>query len=205
MLFVEKPMEISLLKQLYEYHSCPAHIYGEFEKGLLHEMEQKGWIEKDNHLLSVEERNYFDYYMYNTKYTNGPALRNRYAHGSFADPKKVNIHRNNYNRLLILLVLELLKIEEDLVNHQMVSSAKEQVESAGYGAVALSSIAEIGTYAYAQSKLDGTEYLKVPKSTASRMAMSTMFLLNPRITSPITSSLPKMSVRSICRFSSTRP
>lgn len=163
MLFVEKPMEISLLKQLYEYHSCPAHIYGEFEKGLLHEMEQKEWIEKDNHLLSVEERNYFDYYMYNTKYTNGPALRNRYAHGSFADPKKVNIHRNNYNRLLILLVLELLKIEEDLVNHQMVSSAKEQVESAGYGAVALSSIAEIGTYAYAQSKLDGTEYLKVPK------------------------------------------
>ena len=67
MLFVEKPMEISILKHFYEYSSCPAHIYGEYEKGLLHEMEKKGWIEKDDHLLSVEERNYFDYYMYNSQ------------------------------------------------------------------------------------------------------------------------------------------
>lgn len=163
MLYVEKPMEIGLLKQLYEYHSCPAHIYGEFEKGLLHEMEQKGWIEKDNHLLSAEERNYFDYYMYNTKYTNGPALRNRYAHGSFADPEKDNIHRNNYNRLLILLVLELLKIEDDLINRQMLAKSKEQSENEGTGAALLSSIAEIGTYAYAQSKFAGVDYLKVPK------------------------------------------
>lgn len=163
MLFVEKPMEISLLKQLYEYHSCPAHIYGEFEKGLLHEMEQKGWIEKDNHLLSVEERNYFDYYMYNTRYTNGPALRNRYAHGSYAEPEKDGIHRNNYNRLLILLILELLKIEDDLINQQMVAGSKEHAESDDSGTVVLSTISEIGTYASAQSKLDGTEYLKVPK------------------------------------------
>lgn len=162
-LYVEKPMEIGLLKQLYEYHSCPAHIYGEFEKGLLHEMEQKGWVEKDNHLLSVEERNYFDYYMYNTKYTNGPALRNRYAHGSFADPEKDNIHRNNYNRLLILLVLELLKIEDDLINQQMVAKSKEQAEIEGSGTALLSSIAEIGTFAFAQSKFAGEDYLKVPK------------------------------------------
>ena len=101
MLYCEKFVEIGLLKQLYEYHSCPAHIYEDYEKELLYGMEQKDWVEKDNHLLSVEERNYFDYYMYNTKYTNGPALRNRYAHGSFADPEKDNIHRNNYNRLLI--------------------------------------------------------------------------------------------------------
>lgn len=162
-LYVEKPMEIGLLKQLYEYHSCPAHIYGEFEKGLLHKMEQRGWVEKDNHLLSVEERNYFDYYMYNTKYTNGPALRNRYAHGSFADPEKDNIHRNNYNRLLILLVLELLKIEDDLINQQMVAKSKEQTEIDGSGTALLSSIADIGTFAFAQSKYAGEDYLKVPK------------------------------------------
>ena len=124
MLYVDKPLEINILKQLYEYHSCPAHFYGEFEKGLLHEMEQKGWIEKDNHLLSVEERNYFDYYMYNTKYTNGPALRNRYVHGSFPDPENESIHRNNYYRLLILLVLELLKIEDDLIKQKMVAKSR---------------------------------------------------------------------------------
>lgn len=168
MLFIEKPKEISILKQLYEYHSCPAHIYGEYEKGLLHEMEEKGWIEKDNHLLSVEERNYFDYYMYNTKYTNGPALRNRYAHGSFANPQKDNIHRNNYNRLLILLVLELLKIEDDLINQRMLAESKEQSKIEGTDTALLSSIVEIGTYAYAQSKHAGVDYLKVPKKFGIR-------------------------------------
>lgn len=163
MLYCEKFVEIGLLKQLYEYHSCPAHIYEDYEKELLYGMEQKDWVEKDNHLLSVEERNYFDYYMYNTKYTNGPALRNRYAHGSFADPEKDNIHRNNYNRLLILLVLELLKIEDDLINQQMVAKSKEQTEIDGSGTALLSSIADIGTFAFAQSKYAGEDYLKVPK------------------------------------------
>lgn len=81
-------------------------------------MEKRGWVVKDNHLLSDEERNYFDYYLYNSKYTNGPALRNRYVHGSHAAPDKENIHRNNYYRMLILLILELLKIEDDLIVQQ---------------------------------------------------------------------------------------
>ena len=164
MLFVEKPVEISLLHHLYEYHSCPAHIYGEFGKSLLSEMEQKGWIEIDNHLLSVEESNYFDYYMYNAKYTNGPALRNRYSHGSYADPENDNVHRNNYNRLLILLVLELLKIEDDLfIKQQMLDKSIEQTEFDGSATTLLSSITEIGNYAYAQPKSAVGNYLKVPK------------------------------------------
>ena len=168
MLYGEKFVEIGLLKQLYEYHSCPAQIFEDYEKELLSRMEQKNWVEKDNHLLSVEERNYFDYYMYNTKYANGPALRNRYAHGSFADPEKENIHRNNYNRLLILLVLELLKIEDDLINQQIVAKSKEQTEIVGSGTALLSSIAEIGTSAYAQSKFAGVDYLIVPKKFGIR-------------------------------------
>ncbi len=163
MLYCEKFVEIGLLKQLYEDHSCPAHIYEDFEKELLTGMEQKGWVEKDNHLLSFEERNYYNYYMYNTKYTNGPALRNRYAHGSFADPEKDSIHRNNYNRLLILLALELLKIEEDLINQQMAAKSKEQTEYEGSGTASLAVISEISTYANAQSKFAGEDFLKVPK------------------------------------------
>ena len=119
MLHCRKKSEILLLKQLYEFHSCPAHIFGETDTEILEEMEKNGWIEKDNHLLSVEERNYFDYYLNNSKYTNGPALRNRYVHGNNAAPDKENIHRNNYYRLLILLILELLKIEDDLIVQQL--------------------------------------------------------------------------------------
>jgi len=118
MLHVEKAVEIWLLKLLYDYHSCPARVLGSQTQKALDEMIQKGWLEPDEHLLSEEERNYFDYYLYNSKYTNNPALRNRYVHGKHVDAEKENVHRIAYNRLLILLILELLKIEEDLIVRQ---------------------------------------------------------------------------------------
>lgn len=167
-LYVEKMREINLLRQLYEYHSCPFLLNEPFERGLLEEMEKKGWVEKDDHLLTEEERNYFDYYMYNTKYTNGPALRNRYAHGSHADPSKENIHRNAYNRLLALLILELLKIEDDLICQQLSMKEKEAVAATALDeglpdVRMLASVAEVGTYSLAQSKHAGEEYLILPK------------------------------------------
>jgi len=129
-LYVEKKREIGILKLLYEYHCYPIQAYGTFEQEILKEMEKKGWLEADRHLLSEEERNYFDYYLYNSKYTNSRALRNRYTHGSHVDADKVDVHRNAYNRLLILLTLELLKIEDDLISKALhkTESDKEDVE-----------------------------------------------------------------------------
>ena len=164
MLFIEKKLEIGLLKQLYEYHSCPTQLYGDFERELLKEMENRGWVEKDNHLLTLEERNYFNYYMYYTQYTNGPALRNHYAHGSHADASEESVHRNAYNRLLILLILELLKVEDDLITKQLTNrSVSESKVNIVKNNVMLASIADIGTYVHAQSKFVDEDYLKVPK------------------------------------------
>ena len=118
MLHVEKTVEIGLLKLLYDYHCCPAQVFGAQTQKALDEMIQKDWLEPDEHLLSEEERNYFDYYLYNSKYTNSLALRNHYVHGSHVDAEQESVHRNAYNRLLILLILELLKIEEDLMVRQ---------------------------------------------------------------------------------------
>lgn len=114
MLFVNKKLDINLLCLLYEYRCCPAGIYGQKTQQIIKEMVDKGWLIPDNHLLSEEERNYFDYYLY-SKYTNSRALRNHYVHGSNASAAKEQMHRAAYYRLLILLILELLKIEDDLV------------------------------------------------------------------------------------------
>ena len=119
LLRVEKKHAILLLNQLYEYHCFPALFLGEWDKDFIQMMLDKGWIEEDNHLLSVEERNYFDYYMYNTSYTNGPALRNRYMHGTHVNPTQEHVHRAAYARLLVLLILELLKIEDDLMRKNL--------------------------------------------------------------------------------------
>lgn len=116
---VEKKHAILLLKQLYEYHCFPALFLGEWDKAFIQMMLEKEWIEEDNHLLSIEERNYFDYYMYNSTYTNGPALRNRYVHGTHVNPTQEHVHRAAYVRLLVLLILELLKIEDDLIRKRI--------------------------------------------------------------------------------------
>lgn len=162
-LYVEKGTAISLLKLLFDYHACSALLYGWYEKELLNEMAQKGWIEKDNHLLTVEERNYFDYYMYNTKYTNGPALRNRYSHGCHADPSEVNAHHYAYNRFLLLLILELLKIEDDLINQELTKSNSMALNGAGVDAKMLMTFAEVWTYSKAQNKSIVGEYIVIPK------------------------------------------
>lgn len=163
MLCVEKQVELSLLKILYEYHSCPLNTYGPYGQEILKEMEKKGWVKPDNHLLSSEERNYFDYYLYNSKYTNSRALRNRYVHGSNVDAKQESIHRNAYNRLLILLALELLKIEDDLMSQQIAKESNVDVKNEYEKRFMIGTIANVGTFSTSRTSEISGEYLTVPK------------------------------------------
>lgn len=109
----DKMKEIEILRHLYIYGACSYWGYPKEERVILDKMVSKGWIEFDNHLLSPAERDYFSYYLNNEKFTNGPAIRNNYAHGttpSYSEEK----HLHNYLQLLVLFVLLLLKISEDL-------------------------------------------------------------------------------------------
>lgn len=109
----DKMKEIEILRHLYIYGACSYWGYPKEERAILDEMVSKGWIEYDNHLLSPAERDYFSYYLNNEKFTNGPAIRNNYAHGttpSYSDKK----HLQNYLQLLVLFIMLLLKISEDL-------------------------------------------------------------------------------------------
>jgi len=160
-LFVEKKMEIGFLKHLYEYHSCPVLAYGTYGKEMLQVMAEKGWLEEDNHLFSIEERNYFDYYMYNSPYTNGPALRNRYVHGTSGSPNQDYKHRSAYNRLLILLILELLKIEDDLIQRQ--SSETEKVSEHKGDSFLLGKMADVLSYSNPKALTSAGKHLLIPK------------------------------------------
>lgn len=109
----DKMKEIEILRHLYIYGACSYWGYPKEERAILDEMVSKGWIEYDNYLLSPAERDYFSYYLNNEKFTNGPAIRNNYAHGttpSYSEKK----HLQNYLQLLVLFIMLLLKISEDL-------------------------------------------------------------------------------------------
>lgn len=73
----------------------------------------KGYLKTDDHLLCEPERNLFSYYLNNNKYTNGPAIRNIYAHGALPMGDDVQVHAKNYYILLTLLILLILKIEDE--------------------------------------------------------------------------------------------
>ena len=113
-LYIMSAAKISLLKNLWEYDVCSYWQYNEEDRRVLDDMLEKGWLVKDNHLLSEPERDYFSFYLDNQKFTNGTAYRNHYMHGSSAPSEDENEHANAYWTILRLFTILLLKIEGDL-------------------------------------------------------------------------------------------
>ena len=83
------------------------------ERAVIEDWLSKGYLTADDHLLCESERNLYSYYLNNRKYTNGPAIRNMYAHGALPLGDDMQVHANHYHTLLTLLVLLLLKIEDE--------------------------------------------------------------------------------------------
>lgn len=109
----EKMLEVIILQHLHEYGACGYWSSSSDGRAILDDMERKGWVAFDNHLFTPEEVDYFSYYLNNEKFTNGPAIRNNYAHGTTPSYSE-NKHLANYSRLQFLFVMLLLKIAEDL-------------------------------------------------------------------------------------------
>ena len=113
-IYIVNQSTIKVLRSLWEYGVCSYWHYNDEERQVLDDMYAKGWLVKDDHLLSKPERNYFSYYLDNTKYTNGMAYRNHYMHGSTPPVDDENEHSIAYRTFLKLLAILLLKIEDDL-------------------------------------------------------------------------------------------
>lgn len=113
-LHITDEKRIKVLKELWEFGVCSYWHYDESERQYLDELFAKGWLTKDGHLLSKPERDYFSYYLDNSKFTNGPALRNHYAHGSNPPADDEQTHVEAYLVFLRLLAIIILKIQDDL-------------------------------------------------------------------------------------------
>lgn len=77
------------------------------------ELEKKKIIEFDNLLFTREEISYFNYNLNKKEHTNGLDLRNKYSHGS--NSHSAEIQESDYNVILKILILILLKIEDDII------------------------------------------------------------------------------------------
>jgi hypothetical protein len=76
-------------------------------------MESRGWLVRRESLLTEPEGSYFNYYLNQAEFSNGPDLRNKYLHGSQADADDEEQHFQTYITALKLLIALVIKINDD--------------------------------------------------------------------------------------------
>jgi hypothetical protein len=69
----------------------------------------------ENTLFTRQEKNYLNYYLNKKEFTNGFDLRNKYLHGTntFSEYE----HKSDYYKLIKIIILTLLKIEDDTTKY----------------------------------------------------------------------------------------
>ena len=87
--------------------------YSEKVRDELDKMIERKLVKVENTLLTIQEKNYFNYFLNKKEFTNGLDLRNKYLHGtnSFSETE----HKSDYYTLLKIIILTLLKIEDDIL------------------------------------------------------------------------------------------
>ena len=81
----------------------------------LKNLQQKCWIYNESSLFAKQECDYLDFYLNKSKFTNGQDLRNTYLHGTQRKRgADIDLHRVNYYRLLMFVVITIIKINEEL-------------------------------------------------------------------------------------------
>lgn len=116
---------VLILKDLYENEVASFYYYPPLFQNEAKEMENQSIIFFESSLFSKPEQSYFNYYLNKSEFTNGLDLRNSYLHGTQSNPNEIQKHENAYFTYLKLLVLVLLKIEDDLYISQTIKKINE--------------------------------------------------------------------------------
>src|SRR5699024_4886485 len=105
--------KVFVLKSLFDYGVINfKRLSQNMQDQLLH-LKKEGHIYFQSTLFSQQEQDFLDYYLNNSKFQNGPQIRNKYLHGRQGN-KGENLNFNNYLIILRLIVLVVIKINDDL-------------------------------------------------------------------------------------------
>ncbi len=88
-------------------------------------MVERGWVTQGSTLLTDAEGQYFNYFLNNVDFSNGPQLRNKYLHGSQAAADGEDAHFSVYLIALRLILALVIKMNDDfcLAAHEGVIAA----------------------------------------------------------------------------------
>lgn len=102
-----------ILSSLFANEGASYFHLGERGRAAADEMVAKGWLRRESSLLTEAEASYFNYHLNNVEFSNGPALRNKYLHGSQANADDADAHFAVYLVALKLLIALIIKINDD--------------------------------------------------------------------------------------------
>lgn len=105
-------ISLFIIKQFGDNEVINYWAYHESVRDIIDKMVEKGLLSYKSTLFTKSELSYFNYYLNKKEFTNGFDLRNKYLHGTNTDSEKR--HKHDYYILLKLLILALLKIENDI-------------------------------------------------------------------------------------------
>ena len=112
---IKNSERLLIFKDLYENEVASFYHYPiDFQKEA-HQMLLENIILLESSLFSKPEQAYFNYFLNKSEFTNGLDLRNSYIHGTQANPDEIQKHEYAYFTYLKLLVLTMLKIDDDLL------------------------------------------------------------------------------------------
>lgn len=111
-IILHKEVFIYLVGEIHRHEVLSYWNYPKEIRVVLDELLNKNLLITENTLFTRQEKNYLNYYLNKKEFTNGFDLRNKYLHGT--NTFSENEHKNDYYKLIKLIILTLLKIEDDI-------------------------------------------------------------------------------------------
>ncbi|QRY18168.1 hypothetical protein JTF64_13215 [Bacillus cereus] len=123
----KNPLRIKILYELYHCNVISMYRLSNKLQAEVKLMHKENKVEFESTLFSKLEQDMFDYYLNNSKFQNGPQLRNKYAHGRLGNTANSNeeINYRNYLLILKLLIAIVIKINEDFDLYEIVNKKEE--------------------------------------------------------------------------------
>lgn len=82
-------------------------------------------VRSENTFFSKPEYEYFDYHLNKSSFTNSLDIRNSYLHATQSDPENEDEHYQNYLRILKLIIIIIIKINDELCIADEIRASKK--------------------------------------------------------------------------------
>ena len=105
---------ITILNDLYNNEVINYWKYPLKYREKMDELIEKDMLLKGSTLFSKQEQDYFNFYLNQRSFNNTYDLRNKYLHGNKLKDDDENTHYNNYMLFLKLIILIIMKINDEL-------------------------------------------------------------------------------------------